>query len=335
MPTMTATDEGIATRRPESAGHGDLHADAPVAGLRIAVVIPCHDEAGSIGRVVERFRALLPGADVVVVDNGSSDDTAACARAAGARVAFESRLGKGFALLTGFAETRCAEFTVMVDGDDTYPAADVTRLIEAAQRERADMVIGTRLDGAGPSAFRPGHGLGNRLFIALVRLLFGIRTRDLFSGYRVLSRRFLETVPLVATGFDVEAELSVQARVHGFVVAELPVEYRARSAGSTSKLHTLRDGYRILRGIMILFRDYRPMAFFGTLAFALLAAALYSGYAPIDDFLRTGLVHHLPRAVLAAALFILAALSIALGILLSSINRRSIELAALIRKRPS
>ncbi len=335
MPTMTATDDGTALPRPAPAGRFHPHADPALEPLRIAVVIPCHDEAESIVRVVESFRALLPGADVVVVDNASLDDTAALARAAGARVVGESRLGKGFALLTGFAETRSADFTVMVDGDDTYPVAQVTGLIETAQRERADMVVGTRLDGAGPSAFRPGHGLGNRLFIALVRVLFGIRTRDLFSGYRVLSRRFLETVPLVATGFDVEAELSVQAQVHGFVVAEVPVEYRARGAGSTSKLHTMRDGYRILRGIMILFRDYRPMAFFGWLAFTLLAASLYSGYAPIDDFLRTGLVLHLPRAVLAAALFILAALSIALGILLSSINRRSIELAALIRKRPT
>lgn len=322
---MRATDERIAAAEPE----------ASTVPHRIAVVIPCHDEAASIGRVVERFRSLLPQADVVVVDNGSTDDTAAVARTAGARVVSESRLGKGFALLTGFAETQGADFTVMIDGDDTYPADDVSRLVEAALSEGADMVIGTRLEDAGVGALRPGHDAGNRLFIALVRLLFGIRTRDLFSGYRLLSRRFLDTTPLVATGFDVEAELSVQAQVHGFRVAEIPVAYRARTTGSSSKLHTWRDGYRILRGIMILFRDYRPMAFFGSLALALLAASLLSGWAPIDDFLRTGLVHHLPRAVLAAALFILSALSIALGILLSSINRRSVELAALIRKRPS
>jgi glycosyltransferase involved in cell wall biosynthesis len=323
---MRATEERVATEP------GTRHDDDD--RVRVAVVIPCHDEAGSVGRVVERFRALLPEADVVVVDNDSSDGTPDVARAAGARVVSETRVGKGFALLTGFAETRSADHVVMVDGDDTYPAASVTDLLEAATAGGADMVIGTRLDGAGPAAFPPGHGLGNRLFITLVRLLFGIRTRDLFSGYRVLSRRFLDTAPLVATGFDVEAELSVQAQVHGFRVAEVPIEYRARPAGSHSKLSTVRDGYRILRGIMILFRDYRPMAFFGSLAFALLLASLWSGYAPIDDFLRTGLVLHLPRAVLAAALFILAALAIALGILLSSINRRAVELAALIRKRP-
>lgn len=320
------------------ATEGPIAAAEPAASARptrIAIVIPCHDEADSVARVVTRFREQLPGAEVVVVDNASTDDTAERARQAGARVVVESRLGKGFALLTGFAQTRDADITVMVDGDDTYPAADVTQLIDAATKEGADMVIGTRLEAAGAGALPTGHGLGNRLFIALVRLLFGIRTRDLFSGYRVLSRRFLDTTPLVATGFDVEAELSVQAQVHGFRVAEVPIAYRARPSGSTSKLHTWRDGYRILRGIMILFRDYRPMAFFGSLAGALLVASLWSGYAPIDDFVRTGLVHHLPRAVLAAALFILAALSIALGILLSSINRRSVELAALIRKRPN
>jgi glycosyltransferase involved in cell wall biosynthesis len=327
MATMRASEERIPA--------GDSDPEPRSANAQIAVVIPCHDEAGSIGRVVGRFRSLLPGADVVVIDNASTDGTAEEARAAGARVVPESRLGKGFALVTGFSETRDADYVVMVDGDDTYPAAAVTALLEAATERHADMVIGTRLDGADPSAFPRGHGLGNRLFIALVRLLFGIRTRDLFSGYRVLSRRFLDTAPLVATGFDVEAELSVQARVHGFRVAEVPVEYRARPAGGRSKLNTIRDGYRILLGITILFRDYRPMAFFGGVAAALVVAGLWSGYAPIDDFLRTGLVHHLPRAVLAAALFILAALSIALGILLSSINRRAVELAALIRKRSS
>ena len=247
----------------------------------------------------------------------------------------ESRLGKGFALMAGFQLAREADFYVMVDGDDTYPASDVLELLRIAAEDGADMVVGTRLERDRPGALPPGHGLGNRLFIWLVRLLFGIRTRDLFTGYRVLTSRFLATVPLVATGFDIEAELSVQAHSHGFRVAEIPVEYRPRPAKSSSKLRTLRDGTRILSGILILFRDYRPIAFFGSLCAALLITSVWSGYAPVDDFVRTGLVHHLPRAVLAAALFVLAALALAVGVLLSSINRRSAELAALIRKRSS
>jgi glycosyltransferase involved in cell wall biosynthesis len=317
-------DESLAAREPlePSARPG-----------RVAVVIPCHDEASSIGRVVHDFRAALPEADIVVIDNASTDDTAECASRAGARVLPESRRGKGFALLTGFAAVPDADHVVMVDGDDTYPAGCVGDLLQAARESNADVVIGTRLEVDAPDAFRPGHSFGNRLFIALVRLLFGIRTRDLFSGYRVLSKRFLQTTPLVATGFDVEAEISVQAQVHGFQVIEIPVQYRARGATSRSKLRTFHDGFHIAREIMILFRDYRPMAFFGSLTLLLMAASFWSGWLPIDDYVRTGLVHHLPRAVLAAALFILAALSLSLGVLLSSINRRSVELAALIRKR--
>lgn len=324
-----AADAGVSTA--ESADPDCGRADAGAG--RVSVVIPCHDEAASIGRVVRDFRAALPGADIVVVDNDSSDDTAGAARLAGARVVHESRRGKGFALLTGFAEAAEADHYLMVDGDDTYPAHCAGDLLQAARESNADVVVGTRLDADDPDAFPRGHGLGNRLFIALVRLLFGIRTRDLFSGYRVLSRRFLSTTPLVATGFDVEAELSVQAQVHGFRVIEIPVAYRARGADSRSKLRTFHDGFHIARQIMILFRDYRPMSFFGWLAVALMAASVWSGWPAIDDYLRTGLVHHLPRAVLAAALFILAALSVSLGVLLSSINRRSVELAALIRKR--
>jgi len=258
---------------------------------RIAVVIPCHNEQSTVARVVRGFREMLPEADVIVIDNASIDDSATEALSAGARVVGESRLGKGFALLRGFEVAGDVDYCVMVDGDDTYSARDVRRLLEAADDSGADMVIGTRLASADTNAFRPAHGLGNRLFIGLVRALFGFRTADLFSGYRVLSGRYLRNSPLVAEGFEVEAELSVQAHLQGFRVVEVPVEYRARPPGSSSKLRTLHDGYRILRGVLVFFRDYRPLAFFGWLAVALILASLASGYAPIDDYLRTGLVY--------------------------------------------
>jgi glycosyltransferase involved in cell wall biosynthesis len=295
----------------------------------VAVVVPCHNEAATAGKVVRDFRAVLPEAQVLVVDNASTDATAETARQAGARVLHEPRAGKGFALLAGFREARGADYFVMVDGDDTYPAEDVVKLLEAA-RAGADMVVGTRLAGAEQGAFRAGHSLGNRLFNLLVRMLFGVRTGDLFSGYRVLSRRFLETTPLIARGFEVEAELALQAVVQGYRTVEVPIRYRARPEESPSKLHTYRDGYRILMAILMFFRDYRPLKFFGLLALFLLLLSLAGGGLVIAEYLQTGLVPRLPLAVLSAALFILSALSMTCGVLLSSINRRSAEIAALM-----
>ena len=299
-------------------------APAPADGSSVSVVIPCHNEEATIGRVVSRFREVLPRAEIIVVDNGCQDDTVLSATAAGARIVRESRLGKGYALLAGFAAAREADYYVMVDGDDTYPVREVPAMLSEAAAG-ADMVVGTRLATAHGDALPTGHGLGNRLFIALVRVLFGIRTRDLFSGYRVFTRRFLDSVSISATGFDVEAEMSIQARVHGFAVAEHPVAYRPRHPDSQSKLRPLHDGSRILRGIILLFRDYRPVAFFGWLAVLLLISAVLSGWAPVSDYVQTGMVDHMPRAVLAAGLVILTALSLSVGMLLSSINRRSAD----------
>jgi len=293
------------------------------------VVVPCHNEAATVAKVVRDFQAALPRAEVVVVDNASTDGTAELARAAGARVITEPRAGKGFALLSGFREGRDADFFVMVDGDDTYPAEDASRLLAAAEAG-ADMVIGTRLEGAEEGAFRAGHSLGNHLFNGLVRLLFGVKTQDLFSGYRVLTRRFLQSAPLIARGFEVEAELSLQAVVQGFRTAEVPIRYRARPEASPSKLKTYRDGTRILLAILTFFRDYRPLTFFGLLGLFFLALSLAGGAVVVTEFLTTGLVPRLPLAVLSAALFILSALSFTCGVLLSSINRRSAEIAALI-----
>jgi glycosyltransferase involved in cell wall biosynthesis len=305
-------------------------ADARVPA-RIAVVIPCRNEAATVGKVVADFAAALPDAVLVVIDNASTDETAERARAAGARVISESRRGKGFALLAGFQAVGDADFVVMVDGDDTYAAERAPEMIAAAERG-ADMVVGTRQAEARGGAFRRFHGLGNAMFTWLVRLIFGLHTRDLFSGYRVLSRRFVESTPLIATGFEIEAELSLQALRHRFTVAEVPVPYRARPAGSTSKLDTYHDGYRVLMAILTMFRDDRPLLFFGSLAAFFLALSLAGGAVVVREFLETGLVPRLPLAVLSAALFLLAALALACGVLLSSINRRAAEIAALIRR---
>lgn len=311
----------------------DLPEDrAPSSSPRVVVVVPCRNEEAAIEKVVRDFLALPQVSEVLVVDNASADRTAELARRAGARVVSESRPGKGFALLAGFRMAGAADHYVMVDGDDTYPAEELPSLLDLAAAG-ADMVIGTRLQQASAGSLRPGHDFGNRVFIGLVRLLFGLRTRDLFSGYRVMSRRYLEIAPLLATGFEVELELSLQALAHGFRIGEAPVLYRARPRGSTSKLRTYRDGLRILRALFLFFRDYRPIVFFGALSLALLLLSLAGGARVLAEYLRTGLVPHLPTAVLSAALFLLAALTFACGVLLSSINRRAAEIAALIANR--
>jgi glycosyltransferase involved in cell wall biosynthesis len=296
---------------------------------RIAVVVPAFNEAHSIAKVVTDFRAALPDARIVVVDNRSTDRTGEIAQAAGAEVVRESRQGKGFALLAGLRYAAPADIFLMVDGDGTYPAESAPLLI-AGIEAGADMVIGTRLQGASAGAFPIGHSWGNRAFIGVVRLLFGIRTLDLFSGYRALTRRLLEQSPLIAQGFEIETELSIQAFVNHFRVEEVPVVYGARTGDSQSKLNTFADGYRIAIAILAFFRDYRPLTFFGLMAVLLFLASLATGSLVIQQYLATGQVLRIPLAICAAGLFILSALSMTAGVLLSSINRRAEEIRSLL-----
>lgn len=296
------------------------------------MIVPCHNEELTISKVAREFRAQHGVQEVLVVDNNCSDRTAEVARAAGARVVSETRSGKGFALVTGLREAERADYYVMVDGDDTYPAEALPTLIQRAEAG-ADMVIGTRLDTQARAAFRAGHSFGNRLFILLVRLLFRLRTQDLFSGFRVLSRRFVETVPLLARGFEIELELSLQALSNSYRVEEIAVGYRARPKGSSSKLRTYVDGLRILKALVLFFRDYRPMMFFGTVSALLVGLSLGFGTVVIRGFLETGLVNRLPLAVLSAALFLLAGLAFTAGAVLSSVNRRTAELRDLIGRQ--
>jgi glycosyltransferase involved in cell wall biosynthesis len=316
----------LAKRQPDATEHSEYGRED------VAVVIPCYNEAATIGKVVADFRRALPGARIIVVDNASSDDTAAIAEAAGAHVLSESRRGKGFALLHGFRAARTASYVVMVDGDDTYPAEDAEKLI-AAVENGADVAIGTRLTDYETGAFRSTHTLGNQLFIWLIRGLFGVRTRDLFSGYRAFTRRFLELSPLIAQGFEVETELSIQALAGGFLVSEIPVRYRARPVESPSKLNTVRDGYRILIALLAFFRDYRPLMLFSSIALVLFLGAAVTGSIVVSEFLRTGQILRMPTAILSVGLALLGAVSTLGGLLLSSINRRSAELAALISRR--
>lgn len=323
--TVHAPAEGIYLRR-----KSDYL--APTMGAEVGVVIPCKNEEASIAKVVSDFRRALPDARIVVVDNASTDATSRRAAEAGAIVTAETRRGKGFALVRGFRMVRDCEFVVMVDGDDTYPAEDVGKLIDAL-RAGADMAIGTRLNSFDDQAYRAGHNFGNRLFIGLVRVLFGAKTEDLFSGYRAFSQRFLDHSPLIAQGFEIETELSLQALSGGYVVTEVPVHYRKRGEGSVSKLNTFRDGYRILVALLAFFRDYRPLTCFGIIAAIFFLLSGLAGSVVVAEYLRTGQVLRMPTAVLSVGLAMLGSISFIGGLLLSSVSRRAQELAALMSRR--
>lgn len=297
----------------------------------VAVVIPCHNEATAIGKVVEDFRRALPGARIIVVDNASTDGTASVAHEHGADVVAEHRRGKGNALLRGFRAVEDQEYIVMVDGDGTYDAESARGLVTTC-RQHADMVVATRLEQFSGDAFPMLHGIGNKGFVLLVRLLFGVSTRDLFSGYRVLRREMIRSLPLISRGFQIDAEISLQAIERGYRVAETAVPYTARIAGSQSKLRTFPDGYRILVVLLALFRDYRPLTCFGAIGASFFALGLLAGSLPVLEFLETGLVRRLPLAVLATGLVLLAAFSLVAGVVLSSVQRRAEELRVYIDK---
>lgn len=301
---------------------------------RVAVLIPCYNEAPTIGRVVTRFRESLPGAAIYVFDNASTDGTADAARAAGATVLVERRRGKGHVVQSMF-RTIDADVYVMVDGDDTYPAEVVSALIDPIRRGDADMVVGSRLLAGARSEFRPLNRLGNRLFRGLLGALFGVRLTDLLSGYRAFSRRLVRALPLFATGFETETEMTVKALHRGFRIVEVPVDLAARPAGSHSKLRPFGDGLLILTTILALFRDYKPLTMFGGLGLGLVALGLAPVAWAAVDLLRAGATARLPWAAAGAVLVLLGGLSVAVGLVLHTVARHFQELEAQLQLRDS
>ena len=293
--------------------------------LRIAVLIPCLDEALTIAKVVDDFRGELPDADVWVIDNGSTDRTAEIAAVHGACVLTESRRGKGFAMRAAFRRID-ADVYVMVDGDDTYPAEAVHALLEPILAGHADMAVGSRTMQGSLSDFRRLNRLANAFYPFVIRLLVHVRLTDVLSGLRAMTREFVEGVPIAAQGFEIEVELTLKAAERHFRIVEVPIHLRPRPEGSFSKVSRVGDGSRVLWTIVLLFRDYRPMAFFGGLGLLLMVLGLIPGIVVIAEFIETGLVPRLPSAVLAVALEFTGMLSIVVGLLLSAITRRFAEL---------
>jgi glycosyltransferase involved in cell wall biosynthesis len=290
----------------------------------VAVLVPCRDEERTVAQVVGDFSRALPGSRVYVYDNASTDRTAELARAAGAIVRREQIPGKGHVVRRMFAEID-ADVFVLVDGDGTYDATRAPELVGAIARDHADMVTAVRDDGGDQTAYRRGHRLANAMFNRALGIFFGSRPRDMFSGYRALSRRFVKSFPASARGFEIETELTVHALQLRVPTVEIATLYRARPSGSASKLRSYRDGARIVAFLGFLLKEVRPFAFFGVIGGLLLLGALGFGIPLIVEYERTGLVPRLPTAVLATGLVLLSSLSFVCGLILDSVSRGRLE----------
>ena len=285
----------------------------------IAVLVPCYNEEKSIAKVVADFRAVLPGATIFVFDNNSTDRTVEVARAAGAEVFTEPHQGKGHVVRRMFTDVE-ADIYVLVDGDATYDAPSAPKMVDLLLRERLDMVVGTRVDRE-VAAYRKGHRTGNWLLTTFVAQVFGRAFTDMLSGYRVFSRRFVKSFPVLSGGFEIETELTVHALELGLPVAEVPTPYYARVSGSASKLNTWRDGFRILRTIFKLYRAEQPLRFFGTIGAMLALIAVGLAIPVLVTYFETGLVPRLPTAILSMGLMVLAFLCVAAGLILDTVTR--------------
>ena len=298
-----------------------------------AVLVPCRNEAAAIARVVADFRAALPGATVYVYDNNSTDGTTEKAAAAGAVVGRETRQGKGHVVRRMFREID-ADVYVLVDGDATYDAPSAGRLVAALCEGGNDMVVAARV-GQQDAAYRRGHVFGNRMLTGFVAAIFDTSLRDMLSGYRVFSRRFVKSFPILSSGFEVETELTIHALELEMPIAEIDTPYYARPSGSESKLSTWGDGLRILFTILRLYRSERPLAFFTIFGTACAAAAIVLAVPIVVTYFETGLVPRFPTAILSTGLMLTAFLAVACGFILDTVTRgrREMKLLAYLAQR--
>lgn len=303
----------------------------------IAVLIPCYNEALTIATVVQDFKKALPGAVVYVYDNDSNDDTARIAKEAGAVVKKEPKRGKGNVVRSMFRDID-ADVYIMVDGDDTYPASAAPALIEPIIQAEADMVVGNRHANGSykEKNSRALHNFGNNLVVYLINKLYRCELGDIMSGYRALSRDFVKHFPVNSEGFEIETEMSMHALDKRFSIVEVPIEYKERPEGSVSKLNTFVDGFKVLKTIFWLFKDYKPLAFFSWVALLFFLLSLVAGVPVIVEFLQTHYVSRVPSAVLAVGLMLIAIMALFVGFILDTVvkqHRENFELMRLQKKR--
>lgn len=327
------SSKDIASKKPQSKVRANgktvksMRAASPQGHRRqntIAIVIPCLNEEHAIGKVIAEFMSELPAAHIYVFDNDSTDQTASVANRAGAIVVSEHRRGKGNVVRSIFRQVD-ADIYVLVDGDDTYPAGSVKDLIWPIINGEADMVIASRLTLASKSSFRSVNRFGNEVFLFAFNSFFRTKLTDLLTGYRALSRTVVNNLTLLSDGFEIETEMTIQALEKGFRIDEISVNLRERT-GSKSKIKIWQDGFLILHTIFVLFRDYRPLSFFGGIGALLLIPAILLGWIVISDYLQTGLVAKFPSAFLAVGLVLSSLLCFAVGLILGTLSRRFREL---------
>lgn len=298
--------------------------------MKIAVIIPCYNEELTIAKVINDFKGELPEADIYVYDNNSKDNTGKIARDHGAIVVKESRQGKGNVVRAMFRDID-ADIYIMVDGDDTYPAEAARELIQPIINNEADMVIGDRLSNGTyeKENKRAFHNLGNNLVQGLIGLLFKNEIKDIMTGYRAFNRFFAKTMPVMSEGFQIETEMSIHALDKKFRLKEIPIEYRDRPDGSESKLNTFRDGYRVIKTLLGLFKDYKPLLFFGSISVFSLVLGLLVGIPVIVEFVLTRFITKVPSAILAVGFIVVSVTSLSCGLILDTISattKRNYEL---------
>lgn len=290
--------------------------------MHIAVLIPCYNEGLTINKVVNDFRKILPDATIYVYNNNSTDNTEQEAVNSGAIVRKETEQGKGIVVLRMFRDID-ADYYLMVDGDDTYPAENALEMIDTIIKEDADMVIGDRLSNKTylNENKRPFHNFGNLLVKKLINRFFNSKLSDIFSGYRLFSRRFVKNYSSMISGFELETDLSVYCLNYGFKIREVQVQYRDRPIGSVSKLNTIKDGYKVVRLFFNLYRLYKPLSFFSFISFILLIIGFALGILPIMDYIEYSYVYRVPTAIAAVSITIIAVLLFTCGLILDNISK--------------
>lgn len=300
--------------------------------IKIAALVPCYNEELTVGKVISDLKAILPEAGIYVFDNNSTDKTVQIARECGAVVIKEHRQGKGFVVQSMFNRVD-ADIYIMVDGDDTYDLSKIYEMISLVEAGKADMAVGNRLETYSSKSFRPLHTFGNKLVRNLVNRLFSARLKDIMSGLRVMNRDFAKNINIIASGFEVETEMTIKALKYNFTIKEVDIEYRERPEGSVSKLNTFSDGILVLKTIFMIFKNYKPLIFFSLASLALAIISLATGWVVIDEFLETRYITHVPLAIFASGSMILSIIFFVTGVMLDSIMGRFDEMYNFIRNK--